>query len=230
MAHAKQTTDELAAERDLIRRAVDKDPGAIRAILKTYNRRLFRIARSIMRTDQEAEDALQDAYLQAFSRLATFRQDSSLATWLTRIVINEALQRSRKRTEVPISQFGPDGLRSADVIPFPLSAPQAVDPERAMAQNEICKLIERAIDALPDEYRTVLIARTLEDMSIEETAELLGLRPETVKTRLHRARAALRAALAGHLEPMFADVFPFDGARCERMTNEIVQRICDPEN
>ncbi len=94
-----------------------------------------------------------------------------------------------------------------------------------MAQREICQLLERAIDELPEEFRTVLVARVIEDMSIEETADLLGLRPETVKTRLHRARRLLKTALADHIGPLFSDVFPFEGKRCERITNAVVRRL-----
>jgi RNA polymerase sigma-70 factor (ECF subfamily) len=168
---------------------------------------------------------LQEAYCRAFSALAEFRGDSSLATWLTRIVLNEALQRVRRRTELPVSQANPPQRPAAQVIPFPLSGNQATDPERAMAQRQLCQLIERAIDELPDEFRTVLVARVIEDMSIEETADLLGLRPETVKTRLHRARRLLKAALADHIDPLFSDVFPFAGKRCESIADAVVKRL-----
>jgi RNA polymerase sigma-70 factor (ECF subfamily) len=113
----------------------------------------------------------------------------------------------------------------AQIVPFPLSGHHSIDPERAMAQSEICRYLERAIDELPDEFRTVLVARVIEDMSVEETADLLGLRPETVKTRLHRARRLLKAALADHIGPLFSDVFPFAGRRCERMTDAVVKRL-----
>lgn len=212
-------------EADLIRRANLKDATAIRTIIQANNRCLYRLARSIVRDDQEAEDVLQEAYFRAFSSLTDFRQDSKLSTWLTRIVLNEALQRKRRRVEMPASEVLQRELPSAEVIPFPLSGQQAVDPERAMAQSEICKLLERAIDNLPDEFRTVLIARTLEGLSVEETAELLDLRPETVKTRLHRARAHLKAGLAEHIEPFFTDVFPFDGQRCEKLTAAVLEKI-----
>ena len=195
MVHPNTGNPSRFDESGLIRRAVLRDETAIRAIIQANNRRLYRVARSIVRNDQDAEDVLQEAYLRAFSKLAEFRQDSSLTTWLTRIVLNEALQRVRRRADVPISQVAPPSGPTADVIAFPspfsFSGQQAADPERAMAQSQICKLIERAIDDLPEEFRLVLIARTLEDLSIDETAELLHLRPETVKTRLHRARHLL---------------------------------------
>lgn len=222
------TQDDVAqrqlGETELLRRAVMKDEAAIRLLVRANNRRLYRIARSIVRDDHEAEDVLQDAYLKAFSALETFRQDSSLSTWLSRIVINEALQRARKRVNTP-ADVPSLAAQSADIIPFPLLATPSVDPERAVAQSQICRLLEGAIDQLPEEFRVVLIARTLEGMSVAETAELLDLKPETVKTRLHRARQLLRAAISDHLGQLFGDVFPFDGKRCERMTEAVVAAL-----
>jgi len=211
-------------EADLVRRAVRKEEGAIRTIIQMHNRRLYRVARSIIRDDAEAEDVLQEAYLHAFANMAGFRGDSRLSTWLTRIVANEALQRLRRQ---PLRGMPVHDARSrgAQVIPFPGAAQQSDDPERTMAQREICQLVERAIDALPQEFRTVLVARVLEGMSIEETAESLGIKPETVKTRLHRARGLLKGALADHMIGLFSDVFPFDGERCERITNAIIARL-----
>ena len=225
MAHSQVDTNKKSPESELVRRALRKEEPAIRAIIQTHNRRLYRVARSIVRDDGEAEDVLQEAYLRAFAALAEFRGDSSLSTWLTRIVLNQAMQRMRRRIEAPVTQIDPPLERLAQVIPFPFSGYQPVDPERAMAQREISQLLERAIDDLPEDFRTVLVARVIEDMSIEETADLLGLRPETVKTRLHRARRLLKAALADHIGPLFSDVFPFEGKRCERITNAVVQRL-----
>lgn len=214
----------ISAEVDLIRRAIANDQVAIRTIIQANNRRLYRIARSIVHDDYEAEDVLQEGYLRAFSALADFRGDSSLSTWLTRIVMNEALQWRRRRIEPPVPQVEPSQER-AQIIAFPLPANPHTDPERSMAQAEICHLLERAIDDLPNEFRTVLVARVIEGMSIEETADLLGIRAETVKTRLHRARRLLRTALSDHIGPLFSDVFPFDGKRCERMTNAVLRRL-----
>ena len=213
------------AESELIRRAVSKDEAAIRAIIRQHNRRLFRVARSMIRDDGEAEDMVQEAYLRAFSSLANFRGQSSLSTWLTRIVVNEALQRHRRHVESPIDVALVPQKQPANVIHFPLSGHQPLDPERAVAQRQISHLLERAIDALPVEFRTVLVARVVEDLSIEETAELLDILPETVKTRLHRARRLLKIALAEHVDPLLGDVFPFDGQRCDRLANAVVDRL-----
>jgi RNA polymerase sigma-70 factor (ECF subfamily) len=203
----------------LVHRAMAHEAGAFRAIIKTHNQRLYRIARGVVRNDSEAEDIVQEAYVRAFAALATFRGDSSLATWLSRIVINEALGRLRKRRRtvaMPASQ-------EAQIIQFPLNPSD--DPERAMAQRQILRLVERATDNLPDVYRTVFIARVIEGLNIEETADLLGVRPETVKTRLHRARALVRKALDDEIGPVLLDAFPFAGRRCERLTEAVMKRL-----
>jgi len=212
------------AEGDLVARARLHDPKAIRAITTQHNRRLYRIARSILRSDDEAEDAVQAAYLRAFAALDDFRHQSSLGTWLTRIVMNEALGRLRSRRPTLSYDDAKAATTGGQVIAFPLVAAGA-DPERAMAQRQIQTVVERAIDELPDPFRTVLIARVIEEMSVEETAELLGLKAETVKTRLHRARRLLRQALERQIGPVLMDAFPFGGRRCERMTQAILKRL-----
>ena len=212
-------------ESDLVQRAARGEETAVRIIIQTHNRRLYRVARSIVRDGAEAEDVLQEAYLRAFRSLAGFRGDASLATWLTRIVINEALQRVRRHSDLPVSQIEPPDQPASQVIPFPFSGGPAANPERAMAQRQLCQLVERAIDELPHDFRTVLVARVVEGMSVEETAAVFGIRPETVKTRLHRARRMLRTTLADQIGPLFSDVFPFEGQRCQRITNAVVKRL-----
>jgi RNA polymerase sigma-70 factor (ECF subfamily) len=220
-AQRHDTRDEF----DLVRRAAQGEERAVRIIMQTHNRRLYRVARSIVRDGAEAEDVLQEAYLNAFQSLAGFRGDASLATWLTRIVLNEALQRVRRHTDTPASQVELPSQWASHVIPFPVNGIAAADPERAMAQRQLFQLVERAIDELPQDFRTVLVARIVEGMSVDETAALLGIRPETVRSRLHRARRTLRVTLADQIGPLFSDVFPFDGQRCERITNAVVARL-----
>ncbi|MGT2468634.1 RNA polymerase sigma factor [Mesorhizobium atlanticum] len=203
----------------LVRRALARDPDAVRAIIKTHNQRLYRIARGVVRNDAEAEDVVQEAYMRAFSSLAAFRGEASLSTWLSRIVINEALGRLRKRRRIVAMPENPE----ARIIPFPLNPSD--DPERTMAQRQILGLVERATDSLPDVYRTVFVARVIEGLSIEETADLLGIRPETVKTRLHRARSLVRKALDDEIGPVLLDAFPFAGRRCERLTRAVMGRL-----
>lgn len=221
----QQTTAALAVQDDLLARARRGEETALRAIVQQNNRRLFRLARSIVRDEHEAEDVVQESYVRAFSHLSEFRGESSLATWLTRITLNEAYGRlRRRRAAVNVENIERAGVNEAQIIPFPLWSSQA-DPERSMAQQQINKILERAIDALPEPFRLVLVARLVEDMSIEETAELLGLRPQTVKTRLHRARALLRGDLERRVGPLLTDVFPFDGVRCQRMADAVIARL-----
>ncbi|WP_434722270.1 RNA polymerase sigma factor [Mesorhizobium sp. RIZ17] len=211
-----------AGDMALMRRALARDPNAFRAIIKTHNQRLYRIARGVVRNDTEAEDIVQEAYMRAFANLGAFRGEASLSTWLSRIVINEALGRLRKRKRVVAMPENPE----AEIIRFPLSDwNTGDDPERTMAQRQILALVERATDSLPDVYRTVFVARVIEGLSIEETADLLGVRAETVKTRLHRARALVRRALDDEIGPVLLDAFPFAGRRCERLTQAVMKRL-----
>jgi RNA polymerase sigma-70 factor (ECF subfamily) len=215
-------------DEELTSLARERDEGAIRAITKRYNRRLYRVARAILRNDSEAEDVVQETYLRALTGLEQFRGDAALGTWLIRIAMNEALGRLRRqRPMVDWDSHGEERLQ-AEIIQFPLSA-AANDPERTMAQSQVRNILEHAIDELPDAFRLVFMARIVEGMSIEETAELLALKPETVKTRLHRARSLLRDTLEKQLGPALTETFPFDGARCERMINALVQRLCAAE-
>jgi RNA polymerase sigma-70 factor (ECF subfamily) len=214
---------EAAEEAELVERARRNDAHAIRLIMQRHNRRLYRIARSILRDDSEAEDALQEAYVRAFSHLDRYRGEARLGTWMVRIVMNEALGRLRRRRETVDLVVVEQGARlSAEVIPFPHIQ---LDPETDMAQREIRVLVERAIDELPEAFRTVLVARAIEGMSTEETAELFGIPVETVKTRLHRARRLVRLEIERQVGPVMTDAFPFAGRRCERLTERVLERL-----
>ena len=205
----------------LVQLALQRDVSAFRTIMQRHNRRLYRMARSVVLNDSEAEDVVQESYVRAFIHLDQFRGDSSLATWLSRIVLNEALGRLRRRR--PTVDLGTIENRApSQIISFPTTQ---LDPERTMAQREIQSLVEQAIDGLPEAFRIVLVARIIEDMSIEETAELFGLRAETVKTRLHRARALLRNTLKLHVDSALTDAFPFAGQRCARTTSAVLLRF-----
>ncbi|MGQ0446594.1 MAG: RNA polymerase sigma factor, partial [Beijerinckiaceae bacterium] len=187
-------------EAELIRRALARDDKAFRTIMERHNRRLYRIARSILRNGAEAEDVVQETYVNAFAHLGRFRGDSTLATWLSRLTMNEALGRLRRdRQPVNLETFEPR-RSEAQIIKFPQMA-GSDDPERSMAQREILQLVERAIDKLPDIFRIVFMTRVIEGMSTEETANLLGLQLDTVKTRLHRARRLVRDELDKQIGP-----------------------------
>ena len=218
------SADARTSEAELIDRARRRDEAALREIMQANNRRLYRLARGILRSDSEAEDVVQETYVRAFTRLDDFLCESALSTWLSRIAINEALGRLRSRK--PQVELGsvPEATLEAQIIRFPLSS-SATDPEKSMAQREIQRVVEQAVDELPDTYRMVFIARVMEAMSMEETAELLGIKPETVKTRLHRARTLLRENVEKKIGPVVMDAFPFAGRRCERLTEAVLRRL-----
>src|ERR1700726_2660731 len=229
MAHAQtpQLAPAATSDAELVRRARGRDEAAIRLILQANNRRLYRLARGILRNDSEAEDVVQETYVRAFTHLDSFRGGSSLATWLARIAMNEALGRLRRQPPNVEGTSRPPGTLEVQIIQFSLSAPS--DPEKSMAQREIQHVVEHAIDDLPEAFRMVFITRVIEGMNVEETAEVLGLKPETVKTRLHRARAMLRDNVEKKIGPVIMEAFPFAGKRCERLTDAVLKRLELPE-
>jgi RNA polymerase sigma-70 factor (ECF subfamily) len=216
------------SESELIAAAAGGDADAMRHIIQTHNRRLYRVARAVLHDDSEAEDVVQEAYVRAFPMLASFRGDSGLGTWLTRIALNEALGRlRRRRPNVTLEAFDtPQERERMQIVPFPLMKPEA-DPEQAAARQEMRRLLERAIDALAEPFRLVFVLRDVEQMTVKETARQLGLRPETVRTRLHRARAQLRRSVASQLASALSDAFPFGGTRCARTTEAVMRRLMD---
>jgi RNA polymerase sigma-70 factor, ECF subfamily len=215
-----------SGDAELVRRALNRDEAAFCTTMERHNRKLYRIARGIVRNDSEAEDVVQEAYFNAFTHLGGFRGDSSLATWLSRITMNEALGRLRR--ERPAVETFETQRTGARIIKFPQTV-TSDDPERTIAQREILRLVERATDDLPEIFRIVFMTRVIEGMSVDETASLLGLHSETVKTRLHRARRLVRQELDRQIGPVLMDAFPFAGRRCERMTNAVLQRLSFPE-
>jgi RNA polymerase sigma-70 factor (ECF subfamily) len=228
MAHAQapRIIPDGTADAELVQRARGRDEAAIRSIMQSNNRRLYRLARGILRNDGEAEDVVQETYVRAFTHLDSFRGDSSFATWLARIAMNEAMGRLRRQRPGVEWTSLPPGVLEAQIIQFPLSA--APDPEKTMAQREIQHVVEHAIDELPEAFRIVFITRVIEGMNVGETAEILGLKPETVKTRLHRARAMLRDNVERKIGPVVMEAFPFAGKRCERLTEAVLTRLGFP--
>lgn len=215
---------------DLVSLARQGSAAAFRAIMESNNRRLFRVVRSVLKDNAEAEDAVQETYLRAFANLAGYAGTASLSTWLTRIALNEALGRLRRRRsmveldEITESAAGA-GDRVGRVIPFPLAQPAILDPEHVAARAEIQRLLEQAIDELPPSFRMAFVLRFVEQMSVEETAACLGVPPQTVKTRVHRAKRRLRQALGERLVSALADTFPFAGARCARISESVLCRL-----
>ena len=214
---------------ELLRLARDGDPAAFRILIRRHDRYLYRIARSVLLDDHEAEDVVQETYVRAFTRLVDFRGDASLSTWLTRIALNEALQRRRRRRRTVHLDVIDAARNRADmqIDRSPMIAPDQ-DPERATAQHQIRRFLERAIDDLPEAFRTVFVMRDIEEATTAETATLLGIRQQTVKTRLHRARRMLRAALGEHNGTALKDAFPFDKPRCDRLVKKVLDQLGFP--
>jgi RNA polymerase sigma-70 factor (ECF subfamily) len=229
------TPDPSALDDDgLLNRIRAGDRDAFTLLMRRYNRRLYRVARSVLRDDAEAEDALQDAYLQAYRALPTFRGDAALGTWLTRIVVNAALMRQRKTGRLAeVIELGAD--YGADDAPAPHGMDDhqtdAAQPELAALRAQTRRLIETGIDKLPAAFRTVFVLRAVEELSVEETAATLDIPEATVRTRYFRARAMLREALAREIDFAIEDAFGFDGARCDRIVAAVQQRLeADPSN
>lgn len=198
---------------------------AFRHIMQRCNQRLFRVARAVLGEDSEAEDVLQESYMSAYRKLDSFRGDSTLLTWMTSIVLNEARGRLRKRHHmVGLEQIDAAPDDTHQVIQFP-SKFGSEDPAVSAARAQIRRLLEHAIDELPPAFRTVYMMREVEECSVEETASLLDIKPETVKTRLHRARRQLRASLQGTLAATMSEAFPFMGVRCARVTDAVMARL-----
>ncbi|KQZ79133.1 RNA polymerase subunit sigma [Mesorhizobium sp. Root157] len=223
----KQSARDRAGDLDdqaMVRLALAQDADALRTIMTRHNQRLYRLARSILIDDTEAEDVLQEAYMRAFAGLAGFRGEATLATWLSRIVINEAIARLRKKRRFPTVPPPQRGMQAVELIAFPYTT-GPVDPERQMAQRQILELVEKATDSLPQDFRAVFMARAIQGLSVEETAELLDLKPETVKTRLFRARKLLREQLETQVGEVLAEAFPFAGERCAGVTEKVMRRL-----
>lgn len=218
-----------AADAELVSLARQGHSAAFHAIMERNNRRLFRVARSVLRDETEAEDAVQEAYLRAFANLHGYEGTAALSTWLTRIALNEALGRlRRRRTMIDLDRISgtlSEGEGGGRVVPFPLAQPAANDPEHVAAQAEIRRLLERAIDDLPEPFRMAFVLRFVEQMSTEETASCLGIPEETVKTRVHRAKRRLREALGEQLASTLTETFPFAGARCARISESVLRRL-----
>jgi RNA polymerase sigma-70 factor (ECF subfamily) len=215
-----------ASDADLVVLARCKHEGATRAIMQRYNQRLFRVARSVAHSDSEAEDIVQESYVRAFTHLETFRGEAQLSTWLTRIALNEALGRKRRQRNTTgmddiDSELGQDGTGESmfSIVQIPKN------PETELGRQEVRSLLERAVDTLPDPFRSVFILRDIEGMSTEQVAACLELKEATVKTRLHRAHRLLRATLESSLTQTFASLYPFDGARCNNMADRVIVRL-----
>lgn len=222
MAHPRVDTAETAAgEAALVARALAREPAALAEIMRRCNRRLYRAAWGILRDEQEAEDAVQDCYLKAFAALPGFRGEAALSTWLTRIAINEALMRRRKRRARAAAIGNIIPLRPDEPAAEATEDP-ALSPESAAMRAQLRPYLEDAIGGLPEDQRAVFVLRALEELSVEETAQVLGVNPQTVRTRFLRARRRLQDRLRRELKQTFGEMLPFAGARCDRLIARVL--------
>jgi RNA polymerase sigma-70 factor, ECF subfamily len=217
------------SDRELAVLVAARDPGAVRLVTERNNQRLFRAAWSILRNRTEAEDAVQSAYLRAFAAIETFEARSSLSTWLTRIVINEALgrQRSARRRRKALDQNSVVDLDRYREKLMRGSIDETL-PDGALARQQIRHMLEGAIGRLAPNFRLVFVLREVEGLSVEEAAETLGIPPATVKTRHLRARRRLEEELAPELKSALAGTFPFAGADCAATTERVLKAFCRP--
>lgn len=210
---------------ELARLCAARDAGAIRHVIGANNQRLFRTAWSILKHRAEAEEAVQSAYISAFANIGSFEGRSSLSTWLTRIVVNEALGR-RRVEERRRRHLEEEGIAVLDAYRDNLMrGSEAESPEAAIAREQIRKLLEQAVGELPDPFRTVFVLREIEGLSSEETAEILNVPVATVKTRLHRGRRRLHEMLAPEMSDLLSGAFPFAGADCAAMAERVLKEL-----
>jgi RNA polymerase sigma-70 factor, ECF subfamily len=221
---------EHLADAELAARAAQGDSLAFQHIMRRHNRLLFRTGRSILKNDDEAQDALQEAYLRAWRSLATFRAEARLSTWLVRIVVNEALGRLRKRGSAQVIPFDTAGETSGAQGETWMHADANGQPDFQAMRGEMRSLIEAGIDALPEAFRTVFVLRAVEDMSIEEVAAALDIPEATVRSRFFRARGLLREALSREVDLATGDAFSFDGARCDAIIGHVMVAISTPQH
>jgi RNA polymerase sigma-70 factor (ECF subfamily) len=228
-ARAREHSDaSFEADADLARRCAARDRSAIEQVIGSNNRQLFRTAWSILRSRPDAEEAVQSAYLRAFAKIGSFEGRSSLATWLTRIVVNEALGRRRADARRR-RHLAEEGVAMLDDYRHALMrGSEAETPDVSIAREQLRKLIEQAVEALPDQFRTIFVLRDVEGLSGDEVAEILGIPTATVKTRLFRSRQKLKELLAPEVAAVLTGTFPFAGTDCAALQERVIARLALP--
>jgi RNA polymerase sigma-70 factor (ECF subfamily) len=208
------------SDEEVVERVLAGDTALYEVVMRRYNTRLYRVARSILKNDGEAEDVMQDAYVRAFQHLSQFARRAKFSTWLTRIAVHEALARVHKARRFEDWDDMNENQQNAIVATPPRS-----NPESETASVEMSKILEQAIESLPEVYRAVVMMRDVEDMTTAETAECLSLSEENVKIRLHRAHWMLRKELYANARISAADAFPFHAPRCDRVVANVFARL-----
>jgi len=203
---------------EILARVLAGEPQLFEVLIRRHNQKVFRAARAIVGRDDEAEDVMQDAYVRAYAHLAAFRGDASFATWVTRIAVHEALARVRRER-----RFAPRELRSLGLTST--CADRLTNPEEQASGAELRQILDRAIDALPEDLRLTFVLRTVEQMSSAETAEILSIPEQTVNTRLFRARERLRHELLVVIDANLAEAYNFHLTRCDRVVAAVFARL-----
>lgn len=214
------------SDAELAKRITDGDLSMLPRLMRRHNQTLYRTARSILNDDAEAEDAVQETYLLAYRAMGQFQGNARLSTWLVRIAVNAALARLRKRQRrAEVIDLYSDAAPDDRMLEANMGERSPEQPEQALLRAETRRLVEDKINRLPDAFRTVFVLRALEEMSVEETADCLGIPQETVRTRYFRARGLLREALAREIDTSIADAFSFAGDRCDRIVAGVMAKL-----
>lgn len=222
---------ETASDAELATLAASGVASAFEAIMRRHNRLLFRTVRSILQSDADTEDAVQDAYLAAWRALGSFRGDAKLSSWLVRIAINEAFKRIRRRASNVVMFGTGSGAEAGEEGPeAAMEADDDQRPDMVASRAEMRRLMEARIDQLPDLFRTVFMLRAVEEMPVEEVAALLDIPEATVRTRFFRARAHLRESLSRDMDFALEDAFSFAGVRCDRIVAHVLAAITPDGN
>ena len=215
---------EASSDAELVSLAAAGNDLAFAQIMRRYNRLLFRTARSILKSDDDARDALQEAYLRAWRALATFRADARLSTWLVRIVVNEALGRLRRKG-AQVMPLNPAIDTEGETPEMQMQANPDDQPEPLVMRAQVRQQIAARIDTLPESFRTVFMLRGVEEMSVEEVAVTLDIPEATVRSRFFRARGILREGLSRDIDMALSDAFSFAGKRCDSIVEGVLAKI-----
>ncbi len=223
---AIKPADGALSDIEIARRIVAGDLNALKMLMRRHNQTLYRAARGILKDDAEAEDAVQEAYLLAYRAMDQFRGDAKLATWLVRIVVNEAIGRARKhKRRAKVIELNGSTAQYDEDTEVSMNQASPEQPEHTALRAETRRLLEAKIDQLPDAFRTVFVLRAIEEMSVEEAADCLGIPQATVRTRYFRAKGLLREALAREIDFSLEEAFSFAGARCDRIVAGVLDRL-----
>lgn len=217
--HDSSRSPEMLTDEEVVQRVLAGELAIFEVIMRRYNQRIFRVVRSLLTDDDEAEDVVQDAYVKAFEHLQQFQARASFATWLTRIALHEAIARQRRRQRVQVVDLNDPGNSSM----VPHASTHAA--EQQASNKELGSILTAAVDQLPDDLRTVFALRMVEGLDTSETADCLDLTTANVKVRLHRARALLQKQIDQRLGPQIRQLYQFGGARCDRTVAVVLARL-----